>query len=98
MPNHCKNVLFFEGDAADIRQLRRETGRPGRDGEGDYVLDFDALIPMPPELDIVSGSATSYSYAAWCLVNDRTPPPEYRVCERHLRELLRRWLCFFRAV
>ena len=90
MPNHCKNVLFFEGEPEDIRQLRRETGKPGRDGESDYVLDFNELIPMPPELDIVSGSATSYSFAAYCLEQGRTPPDEYKVCAKHLRDLYER--------
>lgn len=87
MPNHIKNVLFFNGEPEDIKQLRLEVGKPGRGGEDDYIVDFNELIPMPPELDIVSGSASSFSFAAYCLEQGRTIPDEYKVCAKHLKKL-----------
>ena len=77
MPNHIKNVVFFYGDMEEIKRMRKEISSPGREGESDYVLDFNKLIPMPPELDVVAGSSSNVSFAAWWLLNNMPEFPDH---------------------
>lgn len=87
MPNHIKNVVFFDGDPELIKQMRLEVGGYDPDGrEGDYVIDFDKLIPMPKELDIVSGSASSASHSAYCILNDLELPGYSTIMKKHWEE------------
>lgn len=64
MPNHVRNIIAFSGPEEEIERVKREIAAPGREGEADYILDFNALVPMPEDLAIVSGSATRISLAA----------------------------------
>ena len=71
MPNHVKNVIEFEGGRRAAEPLLDAVCAPGRDGEADYVIDFNKVIPMPPELSISSGSKTGASIAAARLLDGR---------------------------
>lgn len=56
MPNYVKNVLTFDGDPAQVSRLF--SAIQGENGP----IDFNKLIPMPPELDIESGSRTTTGF------------------------------------
>lgn len=53
MPNYVKNVLTFDGDQDQVCRLF--SAIQGENGP----VDFNKLIPMPPELEIESGSRTT---------------------------------------
>ena len=38
MPNHIKNVVFFDGDPELIKQMRLEVGGYDPDGHGTYTM------------------------------------------------------------
>ena len=52
MPNYVKNILSFDGDPDQVSRLF--SAIKGENG----LMDFNKLIPMPPELEIESGSRT----------------------------------------
>lgn len=84
MPNHIKTVIFFDGDPELIKKMREEIGGYDPDDqESDYVIDFNKLIPMPKELDIVSGSASSASHTAYCVLNDLELPGYSSIMKKH---------------
>jgi len=91
MPNHIKTVIFFDGDPELIKKMREEIGGYDPENrEGDYVIDFDKLIPMPKELDIVSGSASSSSHTAYCVLNDLDLPGYSTIIKKHWEEEVER--------
>lgn len=55
MPNHVTNILTFGGDPERIRSILYAIKN---DDEGYGSIDFNKLLPMPPELEIESGSRT----------------------------------------
>lgn len=62
MANHVVNIVSFEGDPAQIKQLLSEVQN---DEFGPGSISFQKLIPMPPELDIESGSRTIQGIKAY---------------------------------
>lgn len=56
MPNYIKNILSFDGDPTQVARLF--TTIQGEKG----LMDFNKLIPMPPELEIESGSRTDAGF------------------------------------
>lgn len=91
MPNHIKTVIFFDGDPELIKKMREEIGGYDPESrEGDYVIDFNKLIPMPKELDIVSGSASSASHTAYCVLNDLELPGYSTIIKKHWEEEVER--------
>ena len=56
MPNYVKNILSFDGDPAQVDRLFSAV--QGENGP----MDFNKLIPMPPELEIESGSRTTAGF------------------------------------
>ena len=55
MPNHVINMIEIEGDPKRIAELREAVKH---DDIGPGSIDFDKVIPRPPELNIESGSRT----------------------------------------
>lgn len=53
MPNHVTNVIEIKGNPARIKSLFEAVKN---DEYGIGSIDFNKLIPMPPELDIEEGS------------------------------------------
>ena len=49
MPNHITNIIEIKGDPARVKALF-EAVKSDEYGLGS--IDFNKLIPMPPELDI----------------------------------------------
>lgn len=87
MPNHIKTVVFFSGNEKKIKKMREEIGGYDPDErEGDYIIDFNKLIPMPKELDIVSGSASSASHTAYCVLNNLELPGYSTIIKKHWEE------------
>lgn len=76
MPNFCVNVVTF-GSKADLQKALTFSSK-GRQGEDDYILDLDKLIPMPKSLDIVSGSTSDSSYGAYCYLAGKDTPERKR--------------------
>ena len=56
MPNYVKNILSFDGDPTQVSRLF--SAIQGENGP----VDFNKLIPMPPELEIESGSRTTADF------------------------------------
>lgn len=56
MPNWCQNRLEINGPEEAIAKIAQACRVP--DGE----FDFNGIVPMPPELDITSGSSTHWAY------------------------------------
>ena len=56
MPNYVKNILSFDGDPDQVSRLF--SAIKGENG----LMDFNKLIPMPPELEIESGSRTDAGF------------------------------------
>ena len=56
MPNHVTNRISFRGDPEAIRRMLEAVKN---DEEGYGSIDFNKIIPMPPELNIESGSRTT---------------------------------------
>ena len=56
MPNYVKNILSFDGDPVQVDRLF--SAIKGENG----LMDFNKLIPMPPELEIESGSRTDAGF------------------------------------
>ena len=62
MPNHVTNVIEIKGDPTRIKSLF-EAVKNDECGLGS--IDFNKLIPMPPELDIEEGSRTNRGLKAY---------------------------------
>ena len=56
MPNHVTNNLTFHGDPEAIQKMLEAVKN---DEKGFGSIDFNKLLPMPPELNIESGSRTT---------------------------------------
>lgn len=65
MPNHVTNIMTVTGPAdkmAELKSVWFREGLPDSKSSADFpdvVVDFNGLLPMPKELDIVSGSMSS---------------------------------------
>ena len=55
MPNHVQNVIEPHGDENRIRRMLAEIQN---DQYGPGTIDFNKILPMPPDLNIESGSRT----------------------------------------
>ena len=62
MPNHVTNIIEIKGDPTRIKALFEAVKN---DEYGIGSIDFNKLIPMPPELDIEEGSKTSRGLKAY---------------------------------
>lgn len=62
MPNHVTNILTFSGDPESIRKML-DAIKNDEDGYGS--IDFNKILPMPPELNIESGSRTTDGLKAY---------------------------------
>lgn len=62
MPNHVTNILTFSGDPESIRRML-DAIKNDEDGYGS--IDFNKILPMPPELNIESGSRTTDGLKAY---------------------------------
>lgn len=52
MPNHCTNVIEIRGPVEALKKVKDKYFK-------DDQLDFNSVIPMPPELQIEEGSRTT---------------------------------------
>ena len=62
MPNHVTNIIEIKGDPARIKALFEAVKN---DEYGLGSIDFNKLIPMPPELDIEVSSRTDRGLKAY---------------------------------
>ena len=62
MPNHVTNILTFSGDPESIWKML-DAIKNDEDGYGS--INFNKIIPMPPELNIESGSRTTDGLKAY---------------------------------
>ena len=62
MPNHVTNIIEIKGDPARIKSLFEAVKN---DEYGLGSIDFNKLIPMPPELDMEEGSRTTNGLKAY---------------------------------
>ena len=62
MPNHVTNIIEIKGDPARVKALF-EAVKSDEYGLGS--IDFNKLIPMPPEVDIEESSQTSRGLKAY---------------------------------
>ena len=62
MPNHVTNIIEIKGDPARVKALF-EAVKSDEYGLGS--IDFNKLIPMPPELDIEESSQTDRGLKAY---------------------------------
>lgn len=62
MPNHVTNIIEIKGDLTRVKALF-EAVKNDKHGLGS--IDFNKIIPMPPELDIEEGSKTSRGLKAY---------------------------------
>jgi len=63
MPNHIVNILTINGTPAQVEVVRNSL----RGGGGVEPIDFNALIPRPPSLNVTSGEEARI--ASWELRN-----------------------------
>lgn len=63
-PNHVTNWVHIKGTKRKIAALKRKLARTDKHGNI-RSFDFNALIPMPPSLDIVSDTSTDEGMAAF---------------------------------
>ena len=62
MPNHVTNIIKIEGNPARIKAVFEAIKN---DEYGLGSIDFNKLVPMPPELDIEEGSQTKRGLKAY---------------------------------
>ena len=62
MPNHITNIIEIKGDPQRVRALF-EAVKSDEYGLGS--IDFNKLVPMPPELDMEEGSRTDRGLKAY---------------------------------
>lgn len=62
MPNHVTNIIEIKGDPNRLKSLFEAVKN---DEHGLGSIDFNKLIPMPPELDIEEGSQTKRGLKAY---------------------------------
>jgi len=62
VPNHVTNIIKIEGNPARIKAMFEAVKN---DEYGLGSIDFNKLIPMPPELDIEEGSHTDRGLKAY---------------------------------
>jgi len=61
MPNNTDNVLVINGSASDVKAIRDLL--VSKDKDKNLHIDFNAVVPMPEELNVVSGSHGDEAYA-----------------------------------
>lgn len=59
MPNHVKNILVIHAENERLLEILNDIKD---DEKGIGTIDFNKLIPMPPSLDIESGSRTDQGF------------------------------------
>lgn len=62
MPNHVTNIIEIKGDPARVKALFESVKN---DEYGLGSIDFNKLIPMPPELDMEEGNRTTRGLKAY---------------------------------
>lgn len=62
MPNHVTNIIEIKGDPARVKALFESVKN---DEFGLGSIDFNKLIPMPPELDMEEGNRTTRGLKAY---------------------------------
>ena len=62
MPNHITNIIEIKGDPQRVRALF-EAVKSDEYGLGS--IDFNKLVPMPPDLDMEEGSRTDRGLKAY---------------------------------
>lgn len=62
MPNHITNYVEIKGSKEQIANLIKRTLR---EEDGKTIFDLNGIIPMPPSLDIETGSNLSLGLAAF---------------------------------
>lgn len=68
MPNHVTHRIVLKGPQKELKRFLRFISE--RDGE--QILDFDKLIPMPPEIaDADKGSYGELGFDAWYGTDER---------------------------
>lgn len=55
MPNHVQNILTFGGSAEAVKKALDFIKGNNPNDEGKSYIDFNAIVPMPKDLDITSG-------------------------------------------
>ena len=65
MPNHIQSQVEIKGPADKIKKLIEDTKINLNGDAAENQFDFNAIVPMPPELDITSGSNTDLAFVAW---------------------------------
>ncbi|TDR30229.1 hypothetical protein [Hydromonas duriensis] len=91
MPNYCQNQLKISGNEQDIILLKQQMYSFNE--QGNYVLDFNVVVPMPKSLDITSGGLTEltsqllYPHTA----KGKEPPSISDLMQKYHRELV--WPC-----
>jgi len=68
MPNHVRNILTFEAEGEILHRILDDIKN---DEKGIGSIDFNKLIPMPPELNIEKGSRTSEGCKLYENITDR---------------------------
>lgn len=72
MPNHIENRLEIIGTPEEIINVKEFLkGKSSTDASNDSEIDFNNIIPMPPELNIESSTTGEYGYAylTGCCIN-----------------------------
>ena len=78
MPNHVMNRIYFDCDAKRAKEIMSavmyDPNPADEEGTGYGTLDFNRLIPMPPDLMIEAGSSTEQGIEIYLTaVNPDTP-------------------------
>lgn len=71
MPNYVSTRLCFKGDANRIKEIRQLVEHQNGD-ECKIAFDFNAIIPMPEELDVPSSSSGEYGMR-YLILKDANP-------------------------
>jgi len=66
MPNWCRNTLKLSETAQDIREVLKDY--LAEEGEGTF-LDFNKIIPMPPELEGTTSPSDGPNWYDWRVAN-----------------------------
>lgn len=81
MPNWVRNQFTIRGPQEDLMKFVEDV-------KGDEPFDFNKLIPMPPELNVTSGSNEKEKMLFF--LSDRLTMPEEDILQRNFDDVLRR--------